>query len=407
MDVDALSREMAINAKAIQQQAMKDPTKLVMRTQAEQITDEQHEQAQKITDEAMRKAASVQTTQQIGKVFGNMKQGDLAAVLGADKVSTSDKDKAAALGNGMMFLSMSLPDKDLMASLEVAARYSMPVAFIGLLKGSGTITDTARQLRVIARKAGISEDREPQVLLNPVAFEKYGVTVVPTIIRDMGDGSFHRLEGSINVSYFEDAVAQQEEGERLNQRVGPTWKIEELSLVEEMKKRALAIDWKGKQDAAVARFWNNQTMHSLPPASKDERWMIDPTVKVVKDVVDPKGNVLAKAGTIVNPLAQPYAALRMIVINPQSQLELDWTKAYREKNPFAGQTMVLATDYTREQGWDVMRRANEHLQTRTRLLPKELIERFHLAATPTVIETTGTVFAVQQFAIAAAQETVQ
>ena len=46
MDVDALSREMAINAKAIQQQAMKDPTKLVMRTQAEQITDEQHEQAQ-------------------------------------------------------------------------------------------------------------------------------------------------------------------------------------------------------------------------------------------------------------------------------------------------------------------------------------------------------------------------
>ena len=157
MDVDALSREMAINAKAIQQQAMKDPTKLVMRTQAEQITDEQHEQAQKITDEAMRKAASVQTTQQIGKVFGNMKQGDLAAVLGADKVSSSDKDKAAALGNGMMFLSMSLPDKDLMASLEVAARYSMPVAFIGLLKGSGTITDTARQLRVIARKAGISE----------------------------------------------------------------------------------------------------------------------------------------------------------------------------------------------------------------------------------------------------------
>ena len=72
-----------------------------------------------------------------------------------------------------------------------------------------------------------------------------------------------------------------------------------------MKKRALAIDWKAKQDAAVARFWNNQTMHSLPPASKDERWMIDPTVKVVKDVVDPKGNVLAKAGTIVNPLAQP------------------------------------------------------------------------------------------------------
>ena len=90
----------------------------------------------------------------------------------------------------------------------------MPVAFIGLLKGSGTITDTARQLRVIARsQAGISEDREPQVLLNPVAFEKYGVTVVPNHHSRYGDGSFHRLEGSININYFEDAVAQQEEGE--------------------------------------------------------------------------------------------------------------------------------------------------------------------------------------------------
>lgn len=58
--------------------------------------------------------------------------------------------------------------------------------------------------------------------------------------------------------------------------------------------------------------------------------MIDPTVRVVKDVVDPKGNVLAKAGTVVNPLAQVYAPLRMIVINPQSQLELEWAKKYRK-----------------------------------------------------------------------------
>lgn len=45
-------------------------------------------------------------------------------------------------------------------------------------------------------------------------------------------------------------------------------------------------------------------------------------MRVVKDMVDPKGNVLAKAGTVINPLAQAYAPLRMIVINPQSQQEL-------------------------------------------------------------------------------------
>ncbi|MGL5128604.1 MAG: TrbC family F-type conjugative pilus assembly protein [Aeromonas popoffii] len=407
VNIDSIAREMAIKAKAIQQQALKDPSMTAVLKESEQITDEQREKAQELTADAMQKAASPQTTQQMSSVFGNMKQSDLVAVLGADKSPNTDKPEAAAIGNGMMFLSLSMSDKDLMASLEVAAKYSMPVSFIGLLKGTTTITDTAMQLRKLARKAGVSEDREPQVLLNPVGFEKYGVNVVPTLIRDMGDGTFHRLEGSINIDYFEDAVAQQQGRDRLNNRVGPIWRIEEVNLIDEMKSRMQQIDWEAKKKAAVANFWRNQTMHSLPPASKDESWMIDPTVRVVKDVVDPSGNVLAKAGTVVNPLAQVYAPLRMIVINPQSQLELEWAKKYREKHPFEGQTMILATDYSRDQGWDVMNRANEYLQTRTRLVPRELIERFHLAATPTVVATSGKVFAVQQFAIHPVQESQQ
>ena len=407
VDVDAIAREMAIKAKAIQQQARQDPALTAVAQQAEQITDEQQAAAQALTNDAMKKAASSQTAAQIGKVFGDMKQSDLVAVLGGDKAAKNDKPEAMALGQGMMFLSKSMPDKDLMASLEVAAKFSMPVSFIGLLKGSGTITNTAKKLRGLAQQAGMSEDREPQVLLNPIAFEKYAITVVPTIIRDMGDGTFHRLEGSINVNYFLDAVAQQEGADRLNQRVGPIWQIEEISLVDEMKKRMEAIDWEAKKTAAVQRFWGNQRMYSLPPASKNEQWKIDPTVRVVKDMVDPKGNVLAKAGTVINPLAQAYAPLRMIVINPQSQQELEWAKSYREAHVFLGQTMVLATDYSREQGWDVMSRANDYLQTRTRLVPKELVDRFHLKATPTVIETVGTLFAVQQYAIDTPKEPQQ
>ena len=76
--------------------------------------------------------------------------------------------------------------------------------------------------------------------------------------------AFHRLEGSINVNYFLDAVAQQEGADRLNQRVGPIWQIEEISLVDEMKKRMEAIDWEAKKTAAVQRFWGNQRMYSLP-----------------------------------------------------------------------------------------------------------------------------------------------
>ena len=43
--------------------------------------------------------------------------------------------------------------------------------------------------------------------------------------------------------------------------------------------------------------------------------------------------------------------------------------------------MVLATDYSCEQGGIIESRANDYLQTRTRLV-KELVDRFHLKATP-------------------------
>lgn len=138
VDIDSIAREMAIKAKAIQQQELKDPSMAAMRKESEQIADEQSEKAQALTADAMKKAASPQTTQQMSAVFGNMKQSDLVAVLGGDKSPDTDKPEAAAMGNGMMFLSLSMSDKDLMASLEVAAKYSMPVSFIGLLKGTTT-----------------------------------------------------------------------------------------------------------------------------------------------------------------------------------------------------------------------------------------------------------------------------
>jgi hypothetical protein len=49
VDVDAIAREMAIKAKAIQQQARQDPALTAVAQQAEQITDEQQAAAQALT----------------------------------------------------------------------------------------------------------------------------------------------------------------------------------------------------------------------------------------------------------------------------------------------------------------------------------------------------------------------
>ena len=100
VDVDAIAREMAIKAKAIQQQARQDPALTAVAQQAEQITDEQQAAAQALTNDAMKKAASSQTAAQIGKVFGDMKQNDLVAVLGGDKAARTTSPKQWRLARG-------------------------------------------------------------------------------------------------------------------------------------------------------------------------------------------------------------------------------------------------------------------------------------------------------------------
>lgn len=367
-----------------------------IKNKAVQMADQQNSIAQMVADTSRANAATEATAKSVGAIYNGVNAKSLKAMMGANKSGDSSVDPAKTVG--LLFLSMSMPDKDVSSALEMASEYGVRVVFIGLPKGARNIPDAMRVMKKIAVEAKLKPEQEPDVGIDPNAFAKYGVRVVPTLVRETGDGHFHRLEGSINWRYFDDTIKGLEQGKWLNQQAGQTWQIEETSLIEEMKRRMASIDWEEKKKAAINRFWTNQKMNRLPAAVKTERWMIDPTVRVTKDMYDRGGKLIAKAGTQLNPLAGAHVPLRMLVINPASQRELKWAMQYQQKNPFGGQTMILGTDFT-ENGWKVMEKASNTLQARIRLAPSELITRFRLTATPAVVETINSAFGVQQFAI--------
>ncbi len=367
-----------------------------IKDQSLKLAEQQQSLSQMVADASRAQAASNETAKSIGTIYKDVNAKALKNIMGGQQSGAGGVDVVRE--TGLLFLSMSMPDNDVSAALEMASSHGVRVAFVGLPKGAHNIPEAMRFMKKLAAKAKIELANEPDVGIDPNAFTKYGVRVVPTLVRETGDGHFHRLEGSINWSYFDDTIKHLPQGQWLNLQAGQVWKIEETNLIEEMKRRMAAIDWEAKKKGAIERFWLNQKMHHLPAAIKTERWMIDPTVRVTKDMQDRSGKLIARAGTVLNPLASAHVPLRLLVINPASERELQWAVQYQLSNPFGGQTMVLGTDFT-DKGWDVMQKASNTLQARIRLAPPELINRFRLTATPAVIETVGKAFGVQQLAL--------
>ena len=367
-----------------------------IKDQSLKLAEQQQSLSQMVADASRTQAASNETAKSIGTIYKDVNAKALKNIMGGQQSGVGGVDVVRE--TGLLFLSMSMPDNDVSAALEMASSHGVRVAFVGLPNGTRNIPEAMRFMKKLAAKAKIEPANEPDVGIDPNAFTKYGVRVVPTLVRETGDGHFHRLEGSINWSYFDDSIKQMPQGQWLNLQAGQVWKIEEINLIEEMKQRMAAIDWEAKKKGAIERFWSNQKMHHLPAATKTERWMIDPTVRVTKDMQDRSGQLIARAGTVLNPLASAHVPLRLLVINPASERELQWAVQYQQSNPFGGQTMVLGTDFTTK-GWDVMQKASNTLQARIRLAPPELINRFRLTATPAVIQTIGKAFGVQQLAL--------
>ena len=144
--------------------------------------------------------------------------------------------------------------------------------------------------------------------------------------RDMGDG-VSRLKGSINVrNYFLDASSRKG-GSPGTSGWEPSMADRRDQLVDEMKKRMEAVTRRPRDSGSPTLLGQTQRVNRLiTPASRNEQWKIDPTVRVVKGhggtlratMLSPKARKLGH-----RPLAQAYTApLRMIVINPRSQQEL-------------------------------------------------------------------------------------
>lgn len=280
-----------------------------------------------------------------------------------------------------IFISFAMSNKELKEALISASDAGAEVYVNGLHPDDESIGHTMQRMRDIA----VDIDNRPITRFNPKAFQEFNVDSVPYVI-SLSAGKVLSVSGLLNFDWLD------KQGENILGRhhfgvQGPQKPVIEKNLLEEIQLRLSRVNFEDKKKAAFENFWVKREFVKLPSAKKDELWYIDPTVKVTNDIVNSQGQILARKGDIINPLASVPALNTYVVFNATDSKQLAWADTRIKSGKLAGTVMLLSSELNREKGWDHLSALRKNFQQEIYLLPKEMIERFNLTSLPVVIST--------------------
>lgn len=291
-----------------------------------------------------------------------------------------------------IFISFSMSDAEIKDALQAASRSGGKVFLKGMKEGHTSITETMRTIRQIA--SGLTNP--PETRFNPKAFDTFGITQVPTIVYQDKD-KVYLAKGIMNLGWLKAQVSNGVEAGDLGVK-GPTVPVKERSIIEVMQERMAKYDWEGQRKKTIQTFWSRQNFESLPAARLSKVWFINPTVRVTADVVNPRGDVLARAGDVLNPLDVPTGQQNFLLFDATDTRQLEWATKEASKNHI-GPVVIMTSQVSKEKGWEHLEQLRQHFQQEMYIIPKELIKRFHIEALPVMItpDMTKKVFKVEQF----------
>lgn len=294
-----------------------------------------------------------------------------------------------------IFVSFSMTNQELYSAFSEAGQIGAEIYFNGMHPDDENIGQTMRRLQ---KMAGDIKER-PSARFHPKAFEEFEVQSVPYMI-SLSKGKSLSVAGVLNFGWL-DEKGVDKEGRHHFGTQGAVRPVIERNLLEEIELRLSRIDFEEKKKQAVAKFWSKQKFVQLPRAQKDEAWMIDPTVKVTKDIVNPNGEVLARKGDIVNPLASIPALNTYILFNARDTKQLEWAYSQKSSGKLVGTVMFMSSELDAEKGWDHLSALREQFKQEIYMVPKEMVDRFKITALPVIVSTDleRKMLKVQQFSM--------
>ncbi|WP_020481795.1 TrbC family F-type conjugative pilus assembly protein [Methylomonas sp. MK1] len=282
----------------------------------------------------------------------------------------------------LLFVSFSLGDAALKGIFEEASgRDDVLLVFRGPKPGQKLpvlMADLKRLLKSI--------DPVPNIVIDPTRFQRWSVASVPDIVVEQDSKSRLHVRGVSSLSWLEEQIKAGKQGDLGT--LGDVSEIAEIDLLEEIKRRMAAIDWKQKQQQAIARFWEQQKFEVLPVALEDRDRTVDLTITAPRDLTAPNGQLIVRAGQTVNPLDKMSFGLCLMVFDATvpAQVELIQHQSCQDKK---AHVMYLATSLPRQDGWEKLKHLENTMQAPVYLLTPDVRSRFQLQHVPSFIEQSG------------------
>ena len=364
--------------------------------------EEQAKRTQKYMDLATSVSREVkdETRKEVAKIFPEVDQQK--EILNKQEVDHTNKLVT------YVFVSYSLRDDKILDILRRnAGRDDVVVVMRGIPDGQ-SLGQGIKHMQDLASKI----DPIPNIIIDPTLFEEFKIKAVPTVARVKLESTqagkdqsasrhlIAKVEGLHNDTWLNEKIEAGEKG-NLGQQ-GDIFEIAERDMIEEMKSRAMAIDWESKKKEAVKRYWASRKYEYIPMAKEPARFEVDPTIIVTADLKDANGAIIHPAGTRINPLdLRPFDSM-LVIFDPLNQGEIDLINEQRaqwEKQPYR-KRIFIATRMDKEGGWDRYEALTEWLDAPLYVLTPEVKSRFHIKASPSLVtsDPQKRVFVIEELA---------
>ena len=171
---------------------------------------------------------------------------------------------------------------------------------------------------------------------------------------------------------------------------GKTYPIVERDALEEIQDRAAQINWKSELDRIRPENFRPQGLPELPRAGEDRSFLVDMTYTLEFDIPDGKGGTLYPKGYRFNPLDYLSFNQTLVVFDGDDPLQVAWLRSsgLLSKND----TVLLLS---RGSFVDVGKGLNRLVYYAT----PQMIDRFHLRATPSVVRRRDKLMEIQEIRV--------
>lgn len=171
---------------------------------------------------------------------------------------------------------------------------------------------------------------------------------------------------------------------------GKTYPIIERDALEEIQKRAAQVNWKSTLDKVRPEEFRPQGLPDLPRAVDDRSFLVDMTYTLGFDIPDGKGGTLYPKGYRFNPLDYLPFNQTLVVFDGDDPLQTAWLKASGLLSK--SDTMLLLSGGS---FIDVGKGLNRLVYYAT----PQIVERFHLRVTPSIIQSRDNLMEVQEIRV--------